>query len=66
MPNPIFENMLLHYEIRTEDDYINALHEVMQQRRHVLSRRDNTLLTVCFSLRVRRHEYSQSSRMGRH
>jgi hypothetical protein len=23
MPNPIFENMLLHYEIRTKDDHTN-------------------------------------------
>jgi predicted nucleotidyltransferase component of viral defense system len=31
MPNPIFENMLSHYEIHTKDDRINAIHEVMQQ-----------------------------------
>jgi predicted nucleotidyltransferase component of viral defense system len=31
MPNPIFNNMLSRYEIRTKDDYTNALHEVMQQ-----------------------------------
>ncbi|KAA6343733.1 hypothetical protein EZS27_008611 [termite gut metagenome] len=31
MPNPIFENMMSRYEIRTKDDYTNALHEVMQQ-----------------------------------
>jgi predicted nucleotidyltransferase component of viral defense system len=29
--NPIFNNMLSRYEIRTKDDYTNALHEVMQQ-----------------------------------
>jgi DNA-binding MarR family transcriptional regulator len=29
--NPIFQNMLLCYEIRTKDDYSNALHEVMRQ-----------------------------------
>jgi predicted nucleotidyltransferase component of viral defense system len=29
--NPIFENMLSRYEIRTKEDYTNALHEVMQQ-----------------------------------
>ena len=31
MPNPIFENMLSRYEIRTKDDRTNALHEIMQQ-----------------------------------
>jgi predicted nucleotidyltransferase component of viral defense system len=31
MPNPIFETMLSHYEIKTKDDRTNALHEVMQQ-----------------------------------
>jgi hypothetical protein len=57
MPNSIFQNMLLRYNIRTKDDYTNALHEVMQQTELaglLLSRkyRDNTLLTVCFSLRT--------------
>ena len=27
----IFDQMLARYEIRTNDDYTNALHEVMQQ-----------------------------------
>jgi len=31
MKSPIFENMLSRYEIRTEGDRTNALHEVMQQ-----------------------------------
>jgi hypothetical protein len=31
MPNPILKNMLSRYKICTKDDYINALHEVMQQ-----------------------------------
>ena len=31
MNNPIFDNMLSRYEIRTKDDKTNALHEVMQQ-----------------------------------
>jgi predicted nucleotidyltransferase component of viral defense system len=31
MISPIFENMLSRYAIRSEDDKINALHEVMQQ-----------------------------------
>ena len=31
MGNPIFENMLSRYEIRTKDDRTNALHEIMQQ-----------------------------------
>jgi hypothetical protein len=31
MPNPIFQNMLSRYEIKTKDDSTNALHEVMQQ-----------------------------------
>ena len=31
MSNPIFESMLSRYEIHTEDDKRNALHEVMQQ-----------------------------------
>jgi predicted nucleotidyltransferase component of viral defense system len=31
MPNPIFENMLSRYEIKTKDDRTNALHEVMQE-----------------------------------
>jgi predicted nucleotidyltransferase component of viral defense system len=31
MSNPIFQNMLSRYEVRTKDDYTNALHEVMQQ-----------------------------------
>ena len=31
MNNPIFESMLSRYEIHTEDDRRNALHEVMQQ-----------------------------------
>jgi hypothetical protein len=59
MNNPIFQTMLSRYEIHTKDDYTNALHEVMQQTvlaglfRNALSRRDNTLLTVCFSLRTK-------------
>ena len=31
MPNTIFSTMMSRYELRTKDDYNNALHEVMQQ-----------------------------------
>lgn len=31
MNNSIFDQMLSRYEVRTNDDYTNALHEVMQQ-----------------------------------
>jgi predicted nucleotidyltransferase component of viral defense system len=31
MSNPIFDNMLYRYEIRTKDDKTHALHEIMQQ-----------------------------------
>ena len=31
MPNPIFQNMLSRYEMRTKNERTNALHEVMQQ-----------------------------------
>jgi len=31
MPNPIFENMISRYEMRTKDERSNATHEVMQQ-----------------------------------
>lgn len=31
MNNNVFEQMLSHYEVKTNDDYTNALHEVMQQ-----------------------------------
>ena len=31
MSNTIFDQMLSRYEVKTNDDYTNALHEVMQQ-----------------------------------
>lgn len=31
MSNQVFESMLLRYDVRTKEDYTNALHEVMQQ-----------------------------------
>ncbi|GHT12544.1 hypothetical protein AGMMS4956_07330 [Bacteroidia bacterium] len=67
MNNPIFENMLSQYSPTTKEEKDNATHEVMQQitlagliLRHALSRRDNTLLTVCFSLRTKQVAHYQS------
>ncbi|GHV59691.1 hypothetical protein FACS1894182_14170 [Bacteroidia bacterium] len=52
--------MLSQYSPTTKEEKDNATHEVMQQialagliLRNALSRRDNTLLTVCFSIRTR-------------
>ncbi|GHT11201.1 hypothetical protein AGMMS50239_05900 [Bacteroidia bacterium] len=65
--NQIFKNMLSQYLPTTKEEEDNATHEVMQQIalaglvfRNALSRRDNTLLTVCFSLRTKQVAHYQS------
>jgi hypothetical protein len=66
----VFENMLSRYKISTKDDYTTALHDVMKQTADdlycgTLSRRDNTLLTVGFSLRTKQ-EQTLKVPQGRH
>jgi hypothetical protein len=66
----VFENMLSRYKISTKDDYTAALHDVMEQtadglHRGTLSCKDNTLLTVGFSLRTKR-EQTLKVPQGRH
>ncbi|GHT38840.1 hypothetical protein FACS189437_00630 [Bacteroidia bacterium] len=67
MPNSIFKNMLSQYSPTTKEEKDNATHEVMQQIAlaglilcNALSRKDNTLLTVCFSLRTTQTHTNQS------
>jgi hypothetical protein len=58
MENSVFDRMLSRYSLTTKEEKQNALHEVMQEIAlaglfcNALSRRDNTLLTVCFSVRT--------------